>query len=195
MVRDPARTKAKLLEAANAEFVEHGYGATRIDHIAERAGVNKRMLYAYFGGKQQLFERVVHDSLNHLVESVPITPDDLPGYAGRLFDYLIAHPERRRLALWRELEGPGLTEEEIASTSAKHEAIDAARPADDRMTATALLAYIAAVVSAGPALPLDHDAQRASVVEAVRRLRTASSPTTPVSWTTSPPAPPRRPAP
>ncbi|MFF5079364.1 TetR family transcriptional regulator [Actinoplanes sp. NPDC000266] len=172
MVRDPERTKAKLLEAATAEFVEHGFGATRIDHIAERAGINKRMIYAYFGGKEQLFERVIHDSLVQLVDTVPITPGDLPGYAGRLFDYLVAHPERRRLALWRQLEGPTVTAEEIASTEAKHAAIEATIPPDERMPPAALLTIIAAVVSAwppssGPVL----ETQRATVVEAVRRLQ------------------------
>ena len=78
--------------------------------------VNKRMIYAYFGNKEQLFDTVQEHSLAQLLEAVPLTPDDLPGYAGRLFDYLIDHPERHRLALWRMLESSPPTEAEVRST-------------------------------------------------------------------------------
>jgi hypothetical protein len=41
-----------------------------------------------------------------LTEDVPFTPDDLAGYVGRLFDYLVEHPEVLRLATWAGLERP-----------------------------------------------------------------------------------------
>ncbi len=60
-VRDPERTAAAILAAAIDEFSENGYGGARIDAIAERAGVNKRMLYHYFGDKDALYERVLQE--------------------------------------------------------------------------------------------------------------------------------------
>lgn len=45
----------ELLEAALALFIEQGFAATRIDEIAERAGVSKGTLYLYFDHKQDLF--------------------------------------------------------------------------------------------------------------------------------------------
>jgi AcrR family transcriptional regulator len=53
--RDPERTRASILAAATKEFAENGIGGARVDAIAERAGTNKRMLYHYFGDKEQLY--------------------------------------------------------------------------------------------------------------------------------------------
>jgi len=53
--RDAVRTQRALLDAAVAEFSEHGLDGARIDSIAEQAGVNKRLIYYYFGGKDGLF--------------------------------------------------------------------------------------------------------------------------------------------
>jgi AcrR family transcriptional regulator len=53
--RDPERTRAAILAAATKEFAENGIGGARVDAIAERAGTNKRMLYHYFGDKEQLY--------------------------------------------------------------------------------------------------------------------------------------------
>ena len=53
--RDPERTRARILEAATAEFAHYGLGGARVDRIAQRAGANKRMLYYYFGSKDDLF--------------------------------------------------------------------------------------------------------------------------------------------
>jgi AcrR family transcriptional regulator len=57
--RDPERTSAAILAAAVKEFTEKGYGGARIEEIAERANVNKRMLYHYFGDKEALYLAVL----------------------------------------------------------------------------------------------------------------------------------------
>ena len=175
MARDPALTRRKLLDAAYAEFAEHGLAGARIDRIAAAAGVNKRMIYAYFGGKEGLFESVVEQSLAALANDVPMNATDLPAYAGQLFDYLVMHPERRRLALWRLLEGSAPTEVETASTAAKVAKLDSAAP-DSGFDGKTLLVFLMALVqawpNAAPALATDTERrrQRATVVEAVRRL-------------------------
>lgn len=55
VTRDPERTSAAILDAAIREFSEKGYGGARIEAVAARAGVNKRMIYHYFGGKDELY--------------------------------------------------------------------------------------------------------------------------------------------
>lgn len=57
--RDPERTKAAILKAATAEITAKGLSGARIDRIAQRAGVNKRMIYHYFGDKEGLYVTVM----------------------------------------------------------------------------------------------------------------------------------------
>ena len=56
--RDPERTKARILEAATAEFGAKGFAAARVSDIADRAGVNKQLISYYFGGKQGLYNEI-----------------------------------------------------------------------------------------------------------------------------------------
>ena len=58
-VRDPEGTKAAILAAATSEFAEHGFGGARVDAIADRAHINKRMLYHYWGDKEALYLAVL----------------------------------------------------------------------------------------------------------------------------------------
>lgn len=61
-VRDPEGTKSAILAAATREFTEKGFGGARVDAIAARARINKRMLYHYFGGKEALYLLVLEES-------------------------------------------------------------------------------------------------------------------------------------
>ncbi len=63
MKRDPEARKARILAAAAIVFARDGYGGGRVDTIAQQAGVNKRMLYHYFGDKAALFEAVIANQL------------------------------------------------------------------------------------------------------------------------------------
>jgi AcrR family transcriptional regulator len=58
-VRDAERTRAAILDAATREFARHGLGGARVDRIAAKASINKRMLYHYFGAKEALFLAVL----------------------------------------------------------------------------------------------------------------------------------------
>ncbi|MEU6161210.1 TetR/AcrR family transcriptional regulator [Streptomyces sp. NPDC047130] len=58
-VRDAARTRAEILEVATEEFARAGYAGARVDEIAARTRTTKRMIYYYFGGKEQLFTAVL----------------------------------------------------------------------------------------------------------------------------------------
>jgi AcrR family transcriptional regulator len=60
--RDPDRARASILAAATAEFAALGFGGARVDAIAAQAGVNKRMLYHYFGNKDDLYLAVLEEA-------------------------------------------------------------------------------------------------------------------------------------
>jgi AcrR family transcriptional regulator len=60
--RNPNRARAAILAAATAEFAALGLGGARVDAIAEQAGINKRMLYHYFGTKDDLYRAVLEEA-------------------------------------------------------------------------------------------------------------------------------------
>src|ERR1700676_2418239 len=57
--RDPVATQRKLLVAARREFAKSGLAGARVDEIAARAGVNKQLVYHYFGDKDALYLAVL----------------------------------------------------------------------------------------------------------------------------------------
>ncbi len=120
-------TKERILEGATEEFAELGLAGARVDSIAERAAVNKRMIYLYFGNKEELFDAVISAHISVLTEQVPFSPDDLPGYAGGLFDLIAANQRALRLTSWRNFERARPTQTELDSYGAKLKAIRAAQ--------------------------------------------------------------------
>jgi AcrR family transcriptional regulator len=187
MPPDSTATKARLLDAALTEFAEHGIAGARIDRIAEQAGANKRLIYVYYGNKEQLFETVVGQALGELADAVPFTPEDLPGYAAALFDYLIAHPQLMRLGTWKQLERPEVVDTELDAYRAKLETIAHAQRAGHLSSAfdpVDLLILVLALANAwfaasptlhslaaqGPTSPERLAAHRAAVATAVRAL-------------------------
>ncbi|ASU81628.1 TetR/AcrR family transcriptional regulator [Nocardiopsis gilva YIM 90087] len=103
MSYDAQATRARILEAATAEFSEYGVAGARVDRIAQRANANKRAIYDYFGGKEKLFEVVLEAAQRRIADEVPMDPADPAAYVTRLFDYQSAHPELVRLLLWEGL--------------------------------------------------------------------------------------------
>ena len=61
MAWDTEGTKRKILDAATVEFAERGPDGTTVERIAKLAGVNKERVYNYFGGKPELFARVLRE--------------------------------------------------------------------------------------------------------------------------------------
>ncbi len=52
-------TREKILDTARDEFAKLGLDGARVDRIAERAGVNKAMLYYHFKSKENLYQAVI----------------------------------------------------------------------------------------------------------------------------------------
>jgi AcrR family transcriptional regulator len=99
-LRDADRSQSTILAAARDEFAEHGLGGARVDRIAERAGLNKRLIYYYFEDKERLFQAVLEQAYRdiraeeaklHLAELDPATA--VRRLVEFTWDYFIAHPE------------------------------------------------------------------------------------------------------
>lgn len=99
-VRDPEGTSRSILNAANREFAEHGLSGARIDRIAARAGINKRMLYHYYGDKNGLYLAVLEAAYARIrAAEAELALDTLEPEASLLhlarftFDYYLANPD------------------------------------------------------------------------------------------------------
>ncbi|TQL40440.1 TetR family transcriptional regulator [Homoserinimonas aerilata] len=67
--RDRERTRAELLRVATEAFAESGFAGTRVDDIADRTQTTKRMIYYYFGGKEQLYLAVLENAYRGIREA------------------------------------------------------------------------------------------------------------------------------
>jgi AcrR family transcriptional regulator len=61
--RAPTERPREILDAALALFVEKGFAATRLDDVAERAGLSKAAIYLYFDDKTALFQGVIQQAV------------------------------------------------------------------------------------------------------------------------------------
>jgi AcrR family transcriptional regulator len=180
VARDAEDTKRRLLEAAADEFARRGIAGARVDRIAAAANANKALIYSYFGNKEDLFNAVFNALVVDTVHDVPVDPGDLPGYAGRLFDRTLSHPQALRLAIWHSLErgGAALPEAVAVANRDKIEAIARAQERGEisrRFPAGELMVLIAGLSILGsPELATTHPGdvgeRRRTVTEAVRIL-------------------------
>ncbi|MDF9775248.1 TetR/AcrR family transcriptional regulator [Pseudomonas baetica] len=78
---NPEKTRENILQEAIVEFVQQGLSGARVDAIAERIDTSKRMIYYYFGSKEQLYVEVLEklygdirstESRLHLTELTPV---------------------------------------------------------------------------------------------------------------------------
>jgi AcrR family transcriptional regulator len=99
-LRDADRSQGTILAAAREEFSLYGLAGARMDRIAERAGLNKRLIYYYFEDKERLFQAVLEQSYRDIREAEQqLDLQELaPAEALRrlvefTWNYFIAHPE------------------------------------------------------------------------------------------------------
>ena len=102
--RDAERTRAEILDVATSEFADRGYAGARVDEIAAKTSTTKRMIYYYFGGKEQLYVAVLeraYKRIRSIEQGLDVEHLD-PVQAVRelaclTFDHHEAHPEFIRL--------------------------------------------------------------------------------------------------
>jgi AcrR family transcriptional regulator len=101
---DPEQTRQNILEVATEEFATNGLAGARVDAIAAKTRTTKRMIYYYFGSKDELYQAVLDQAYGgirhneahlHLVDLPPI--DAMRALVGMTFDYHEAHPDFVRL--------------------------------------------------------------------------------------------------
>jgi AcrR family transcriptional regulator len=97
-------TRERILAVAKQEFARYGLAGARISRISTEARASKERLYAYFPSKEDLFAAVVGQLLTDVSADTMLSGDDVPGYAGRLFDNYQQNPDNARLGDWLDLE-------------------------------------------------------------------------------------------
>lgn len=98
--RDADRSQQTILAAARDEFHEFGLGGARLERIAERAAIDKKLIYYYFESKDKLFQAVLEEAYRgireaeqqlHLLDMPPV--DAVRGLTVFTWEYYLAHPE------------------------------------------------------------------------------------------------------
>jgi len=64
--KNETESKQKILEAAEAEFFEKGFGNAKTVSIAKRAGISHTMLHYYYSTKEELFQRIFKEKVQLL---------------------------------------------------------------------------------------------------------------------------------
>jgi len=106
-VRDLNRTREKILAAALAEFSARGFAGARVDAIARRARVNKRMLYYCFGAKQDLYREILRRKIAERSEWLESTPDDFAGMLTHIYLSGGTDMDFVRLMEWEAIDSGG----------------------------------------------------------------------------------------
>lgn len=94
MTKHQNNKEQAILAAAKEEFFDKGYDGARTTSIARNAGVTHAMLHYYFKTKEQLFERIFHETMGMLVEGIldVFTQTDKP-FKERIAEALSIHYE------------------------------------------------------------------------------------------------------
>ena len=184
-MRNAEASKERILDAAFTEFAQHGIAGARVDRIAQAAGCNKNLIYIYFESKETLFATVLQKHLARVYEEIEFTPEDLPGYAVRAFEFALAHPDLMRLVTWFSLEQrvqnpeqrTAVRDEKIAALSKAQKTGHAASTFPPAFMLTAVMALATAWTATNPfGTLLDPDAHKRpavlkrNIAEAVKRL-------------------------
>jgi len=108
--RNSQKSREDILQAAEIEFSEKGIYGTRIDAVAERANINKRMIYEYFGSKEQLYQAVLLSVYSRLgvaefevLEKRKTGVETIREIIKLYFKFLQENPTYVNLLLWENL--------------------------------------------------------------------------------------------
>lgn len=123
-----ARTRARLLQAAEDVFADVGYPDASIVRITEKAGVGLGTFYVHFPGKKEIFDEVVHD-LNRRVRAAmtaaaDAAPDRLAaeraGFSA-FFRFTAEHPALYRIVRQAEFVSPEAMKEHYGTILSGYE--------------------------------------------------------------------------
>src|ERR1700710_2769568 len=106
--RNPERTRERILAAALKEFAAKGFAGARVDMIARRAAINKRMLYHYFGDKEDLFKAVLRRKISERQAWAEASSGDPTETLPFSFEAACKDVDWVRLLEWEALQGNAL---------------------------------------------------------------------------------------
>ncbi|WP_342356667.1 TetR/AcrR family transcriptional regulator [Novosphingobium aerophilum] len=104
--REAAETRDNILQVATREFADKGLAGARIDEIADKTASSKRMIYYYFGGKDELYRAVLERAYERIraqeqdarFENLP-PAEALRAIIGHNVDYHFENPDFVRLVM------------------------------------------------------------------------------------------------
>lgn len=102
--RNPQQSQQRILEAALQEFAAKGFAGARVDVIARRARINKRMLYHYFGDKEGLFREVLRRKIADRLAWLASAPEDPAELLPAWFQLAFRDREWVQLLEWEALQ-------------------------------------------------------------------------------------------
>ncbi|GGE98146.1 transcriptional regulator, TetR family [Chishuiella changwenlii] len=108
-IRNKERSKKKFLDAVGEILKTRGYAALKINDIAKVAGVDKKMIYTYFGGIDGLIDEYISTTdfwMNVKEENIDIDISDggkkmTEEMLHSQFDYLLSSVELQKVLIWR----------------------------------------------------------------------------------------------
>jgi AcrR family transcriptional regulator len=129
--RDAERTRAEIIEVATREFADKGYAGARVDEIAAKMSTTKRMIYYYFGNKEQLYVAVLEHAyagiraIEQRLDVEHLDPvDAIRTLAELTFDHHESHPDFIRLVSIENIHRAEHISRSTALSGLAHPALD-----------------------------------------------------------------------
>lgn len=106
-------TKQKILKTAFSEFAVKGFDGSRVDEIANIAGVNKQRIYEYFGNKEGLYRAILEENYQLIIKEeqyfMQLTEAEIPELPRQIltlyFNFHRKYPRFWRILAWENLHG------------------------------------------------------------------------------------------
>lgn len=121
--RDPLASKMKIIKEAEKQFAENGLQAASVNVIAENAGINKRMIYHYFGSKEDLYKEVLKINFHRIYvigERAFEKRKDLIACVKQVirdyYYFLRDNPNYVKIMAWEEVSGGKIAKDVIPDT-------------------------------------------------------------------------------
>lgn len=111
-------SERKILDAARLEFEQKGYNGTRMQKIADVAGISKASLHYYFRSKDNLFKKIFDKAIDEYMPLVNTWADDRLSWEEKVFrfteNFMIFNQKENLLFIIREINrNPDLLTERI----------------------------------------------------------------------------------
>lgn len=102
-----SKSERKILKAARQEFEKKGYNGTRMQEIADVAGISKASLHYYFRSKDNLFKKIFDQAVDEYLPLVNTWTDDSLSWEQKVLrfteDFMIFNQKGNLLFIIREI--------------------------------------------------------------------------------------------